>query len=212
MTAVFDFERPERAQIAQLAAFSSATIHETNGQRGALPHFLKPVSPEMRLHGAILTVFCPAGDNLPLHLAIEGARKGDVLVVDHEGSLDDGPFGDVMAEACIAKGIAGLVIDGCIRDATTIRQMNFPVFSRGLCIKGTTKLHAGRIGVPIRLGDQTVESGDIIIGDEDGLVFVGRQELAGLAEKCAQREQREVELRHAIRTGMSTIDLLGLRR
>ncbi|MGH6761623.1 MAG: 4-carboxy-4-hydroxy-2-oxoadipate aldolase/oxaloacetate decarboxylase [Phyllobacterium sp.] len=212
MTAVFNFERPDRDHIAQLAAFSCATIHEANGQRGALPHFLKPISRDMRLHGTIMTVCCPAGDNLALHRAIEGASAGDVLVVDHEGSLDDGPFGDIMAEACLVKGIAGLVIDGCIRDAATIRRMNFPVFCRGLCIRGTTKIHAGRIGHPIRLGQHVVESGGVILGDEDGLVVVARCEVPEAIEKCAHREQTETGLRQAIRSGMSTIDLLNLKR
>ena len=134
-----------------------------------------------------------------------------VLVVDHEGSLGDGPFGDLMAEACIAKGIAGLVIDGCIRDAATIRGMNFPVFCRGLCIKGTTKLHAGRIGYPIRLGELTVDSGSVILGDEDGVVIVSREELPEAIGKCTERERKEADMREAIRSGMSTIDLLNLR-
>ena len=211
MTATFEFERPDKDCIAQLAAFSCATIHEANGQRGALPHFLKPISRDMRLFGTVLTVHCPAGDNLALHRAIVGAHPGDVLVVDHEGSLGDGPFGDLMAEACIAKGIAGLVIDGCIRDAATIRGMNFPVFCRGLCIKGTTKLHAGRIGYPIRLGELTVDSGSVILGDEDGVVIVSREELPEAIGKCTERERKEADMREAIRSGMSTIDLLNLR-
>lgn len=212
MTACFDFARPDPDLVQQIAVFSTATIHESYGQKGALPHYLKPVAREMQLCGAVLSVFAPAGDNLALHIAIDGARPGDILVVDHEGSLDDGPFGDIMAEACMAKGIAGLVIDGCVRDASTIRKMGFPVFSRGLCIRGTAKREAGRVGLPIHLGGIEVGPGDVICGDEDGLVVVKAPDLLALIAKCADREQKEALLRREIHAGKTTLDLLDLRR
>lgn len=206
-----DYERPVPSLLEELAAFSSATIHEANGQRGAVSGALKPLDPAMRVCGSALTVHCPAGDNLMIHAAIAVARPGDVLVVDHQGALDDGPFGDLLAEACLARGIRGLVIDGCVRDATTIRQMNFPVFARGLCIKGTTKNRLGSIGRPISLAGVPVAPGDAILGDEDGVVVVRRADIAGAIAAAIQREAKEAAMREAIRNGACTLDLLDLR-
>ena len=212
MIADADFERPDPALLKSLAAFSAATVHEANGQRGAVSSLLKPLDPSMRVCGAALTVHCPAGDNLMIHAAIAMARPGDVLVVDHQGSLDDGPFGDLLAEACLARGIVGLVIDGCVRDASTLRQMGFPVFARGLCIKGTTKDRMGSIGRPISLAGEPVEPGDAILGDEDGVVVVRRQDIESAIAASGEREAREATLRAAIKSGATTLDLLDLKK
>jgi 4-hydroxy-4-methyl-2-oxoglutarate aldolase len=207
----FDFPRPPAGEVLRLAAYSAATIHEATGLKGALPSAIRPIDRAMRLCGPALTVFCPAGDNLMIHAAIEGASPGDVLVVDHEGAMDDGPFGDVLAAACRARGIAGLVIDGCVRDAAELRAMGFPVFARGLCIRGTTKRRFGSVGQDIRIADASIRPGDVLVGDEDGLVVVARSLLSEAIAASALREAREGELREALRAGASTVDLLGLR-
>jgi 4-hydroxy-4-methyl-2-oxoglutarate aldolase len=207
----FRFERPARDALVELEQFSSATIHEALGQRGALPGSIKPIDAAMRLCGPALTVFCPRGDNLMLHVAIAEAQAGDILVVDHEGSMDDGPFGDVLTTACLAKGIAGLVIDGCVRDLSAIKALGFPVFSRGASIVGTGKARLGTIGQPLRFGDVLIAAGDAIVGDEDGLVVVPRREIASAAAACAAREAKEADMRQALRDGATTLDLLSLR-
>lgn len=210
LQASFDFPRPADAEIAALAGFSSSTVHEAIGQVGAMASIVKPIAPGMRVCGPALTVDCPAGDNLMIHAAIAGARPGDVLVVDHKGALDDGPFGEVMATACRARGIVGLVIDGCVRDSAEIRAMGFPVFARGLCIRGTTKALHGSIGRPITCARVAVEPGDIVLGDEDGLVVVPRARTAEAAEAAAERVRREAEMMEKIRAGVTTVELLGL--
>ncbi|MDB5623684.1 MAG: 4-carboxy-4-hydroxy-2-oxoadipate aldolase/oxaloacetate decarboxylase [Devosia sp.] len=207
----FRFERPAEAELAELARYSSATIHEAIGQRGALPGSIKPIDAAMRLCGPALTVFCPRGDNLMLHVAIADAQEGDILVVDHEGSMDDGPFGDVLASACLARGIAGLVIDGCVRDLSAIKVMGFPVFSRGASILGTKKVRLGSIGQPLRFGDVLINAGDAVVGDEDGLVVVPRGQIASASMLCTAREAKEADMRRALRDGATTLDLLGLR-
>jgi len=95
-----------------------------------MPHAIKPIYPGMRLAGPALTVKCPPGDNLTVHAAIEHAHPGAVLVVDFNAELEAGPFGDVLATACMARGIVGLVIDGCARDGASLRDIGFPVFAR----------------------------------------------------------------------------------
>ena len=206
-----DHTRPSETELAELAGFSTATLHEAMGRRGAMPVFIKPIYPGMRVCGAALTVDCPAGDNLMIHAAIECARPGDVLVVDYKGFAEAGPFGDVMATAARAKDIRGIVIDGCVRDGTTLRDMGFPAFARGLNMKGTTKQLFGSVGEPIICAGVAVTSGDIIVGDDDGVVVVPRGAIAATLHAAREREEKEAILREELRAGATTVDLLGLK-
>ncbi|GLQ39017.1 demethylmenaquinone methyltransferase [Rhizobium albus] len=206
-----DLAPVDPGQLAALAYFSSATLHEAMGRIGALPAAIKPIDRDIRLCGPAFPVFCPAGDNLMIHKAIKAAAPGEILVVDHEASMSDGPFGDVLAEACLARAIAGLIIDGCVRDATTLRTMGFPVFARGLCIEGTDKLRTSPLGAPITLGNTTIHRGDLVVGDEDGVVIVPRAMISAAVDAAREREEKEDALRAALRAGRTTMDLLGLR-
>lgn len=205
------FPRPTGDEIAALAAFSSSTVYEAIGQIGAMSSGLKPIAAGMKLCGPALTIDCPAGDNLMIHAAIAETQPGDVLVVDHKGSLEDGPFGEIMARASRHRGVAGLVIDGCVRDSAEIRALGFPVFARGLCIRGTTKLLRGSIGHPITCGGIAVAPGDVVLGDDDGLVVVPRARIAEAAAAAASRARHEAEMIEKIRSGATTVELLGLQ-
>jgi 4-hydroxy-4-methyl-2-oxoglutarate aldolase len=206
-----DHPRPSDEELGALSAFSTATLHEAMGRRGAMPVFMKPIYPGMRVCGAALTVDCPAGDNLMIHAAIECAAPGDVLVVDFKGFEEAGPFGDVMATASQAKGIRGIVIDGCVRDGATLREMGFPAFARGLNMKGTSKRLFGSVGEAIICAGVAIAPGDAVIGDDDGVVVVPRGAIGATLEATRQREDKEAELRERLRAGATTVDLLGLR-
>jgi 4-hydroxy-4-methyl-2-oxoglutarate aldolase len=206
-----DHPRPTREELVALADLTAATLHEAMGRRGALPFPIKPIYPGMRVCGAALTVDCPPGDNLTIHMAIERARPGDVLVVDAKGYVEAGPFGDVLATACRARGIAGIVIDGCVRDGAALAAMGFPAFARGLNMKGTTKAVAGAVGVPIICAGVAVAPGDAVVGDDDGVVIVPRTDIATTRAAAADREREEARLREEILAGATTMDLLGLR-
>jgi 4-hydroxy-4-methyl-2-oxoglutarate aldolase len=169
-----EYPRPTVTEIEALARFSSSTVHEAIGQSGAMSSLVKPIASGMKACGPALTVDCPVGDNLTIHAAIAQARAGDLLVVDFKGFLEAGPFGEIMAHACRQKGIVGLVIDGCVRDSVEIQTMNFPLFARGLCIRGTSKLRLGSVGRPITCAGVSVSPGDIVLGDDDGVVVVPR--------------------------------------
>ncbi|QYK42223.1 MAG: 4-carboxy-4-hydroxy-2-oxoadipate aldolase/oxaloacetate decarboxylase [Paracoccaceae bacterium] len=198
--------------ILALGAFQTATLHEALGRTGAMPHAIKPIYPGMRLAGPALTVSCPPGDNLTIHAAIEHARPGDVMVVDFNGELEAGPFGDILATACMARGITGLVIDGCVRDGTGLRDLGFPVFARGLNMKGTTKTAFGTLGQPIVCAGVQVAPGDIVIGDDDGVVVVPADRAAEILMAAEKRDSDEEIKRQHLREGALTVDLLGLRR
>lgn len=170
MTVRTDFARASAAELEALQPFAPATLHEAMGQKGAMAGAIKPIYPGMRVCGSALTVDCPAGDNLSIHAAVERAQAGEVLVIDYKEFLESGPFGDILATACLARGVRDLVIDGCVRDGAAIQAMGFPVFARGLNMKGTVKARLGAVGVPIICAGVPVAPGDAVVGDDDGVV------------------------------------------
>lgn len=188
----------------------SASINESMPNRdGALNSRIKAVWPEMRMCGAALTVQCGIGDNVMLHKAISMAGPGDVLLVTN-GDFDEGGgmFGGMMAASLKAKGAAGLVIEGACRDTVLIKELGFPVFSRNVCIKATTKMCSGRINHPIVIGGVRVCPGDLVFGDNDGVVVVPREMAQSVLEVAEQREIREAAMLKKIQNGeMTTFDL-----
>jgi 4-hydroxy-4-methyl-2-oxoglutarate aldolase len=197
-------------QIKQLRELGAATVYEAQGAKGALDQGIKPLDPAVRLAGPALTVDCRPADNLMLHYAVQKAKPGDVLVVDAKGFLEAGPWGDVLTIQAQKVGIAGLVIHGCVRDANLIIELGFPVFCRGLSIKGTGKNQPGRVNVPVTVGDVTIHPGDIVVGDRDGLVVVPQAEVGSAIASSLAREEKEAGQREAIGRGAFTADLLGL--
>ena len=197
-------------QIGQLRGLGAATVYEAQGAKGALDHGIKPIDPSVRLAGPAYTVDCRPADNLMLHYAVQKARPGDVLVVDAKGFMEAGPWGDVLTIQAQKVGIAGLVINGCVRDANLIIELGFPVFCRGLSIKGTGKNQPGKVNVPVTMGDVTIHPGDIVVGDRDGLVVVAQGEVESAIASSLSREEKEAGQRKAIERGAFTADLLGL--
>ncbi|MCY1245588.1 4-hydroxy-4-methyl-2-oxoglutarate aldolase/4-carboxy-4-hydroxy-2-oxoadipate aldolase [compost metagenome] len=133
-----------------------------------------------------------------------------MLVVDAKAFMEAGPWGDVLTIQAMKIGIAGLVINGCVRDASLIIELGFPVFCRGLSIKGTGKNQPGKVGVPVLIGDVVINPGDIIVGDRDGIVVVPQAEVGSAIATSLAREAKEEQQRKAIQEGTSTIDLLNL--
>jgi 4-hydroxy-4-methyl-2-oxoglutarate aldolase len=190
----------------------TATLHEAYGKRGALPSAIKPVAPGMRLWGPAVPVACPPGDNLRIHHAIYHAQPGDVLVVDCGGAYEHGYWGEILNVAAQARGLAGLVIDACVRDGDALAALGLPVFARGRCIRGTGKnpYAAGSINTPIRIGEVFIRPGDMIAGDGDGLVVIEREHLAEVLTAAQAREDAEAGQLAELRQGRSTVDLLQL--
>lgn len=196
---------------SQLSQFGSASIYEAQGAIGALDSGIKPLCHSMHVSGPAFTVDIRPGDNLMLHYALLHTQPGDVLVVDAKRFIEAGPWGDILTEQAISKGVTGLIINGSVRDAQVIKTLGFPVFCRGLSIKGTAKKQPGQINVPICLGDTVINPGDYVFGDEDGVVAVPQRNLAAVLKATQERENTEVIYREEIKKGSSTVDLLGLR-
>jgi 4-hydroxy-4-methyl-2-oxoglutarate aldolase len=196
-------DRPDPDLVKALSAFSAATIHEAQGRRGALDSALKPVSVDMAFCGPAFTVVCAPRDNIMLQVAIASAAAGDVVVAAAGGYTEAGFFGDVLANACLAKGLDGVLIDSGVRDTRELTHLGFPVFSRSVCIKGTVKETVGPMNVPVVIGGEEIHPGDVVRGDADGVVVVRRDELAEVIQAAREREadeQRYIAEYHAGRT------------
>lgn len=195
---------------ADLLPMGTATLGEAWPGTRVLRAPLHPVAAGMELAGPALTVACTPGDNLALHLAIALAAPGDVLVVDYGASLDSGPFGEIMALACQLRGIAGMVIDGAVRDCARIGALGFPVFARGRNIRGTTKLDRGRIGVAVEIGGVSIAPGDIIVADADAVVTLPPDDLPSALAAAQARSDHEARIMERLRAGETTLSILGL--
>lgn len=208
-----DVQRVDEATVKAARALPTATLHEAGGKIGALPSAIRAVAPGMRCGGSALTVHSPPGDNLWLHRALDIAQPGDVLVVFASGAHEHGYWGEIMATMAQARAVAGLVIDACVRDGALLAEMGFPVFARGLCIRGTGKDFGaiGWINHPVWMGEVVVHAGDLIVGDGDGVVALPRQDAARIVARAQQREADEAGFIQRLKDGASTMDLYGWR-
>ena len=193
--------------IQQLSRFSAATVHEALGKYGNLPAAIKPISSKMKVCGPAYTVKTMPRDNILLHRAYAYANTGDVIIANCSGFYEAGYWGDLMSLGAKTKGINGLVIDGCVRDADDIEAMGFPVFSRGLCIHGTSNHGDGFLNEPIVIGDVQINPGDIIIGDRDGVVVVPQNRITEAIEKSTVREAKEENVRRQLREGKTSLQI-----
>lgn len=184
----------------------SASINESMPNKdGALHSRIKAIWPEVRMCGTALTVQCGIGDNVMLHKAISMAGPGDVLMVTN-GDFDEGGglFGGMMAASLKSRGAAGIVIEGACRDTILIKELGFPVFSRNICIKATTKLCPGKINHPIVIGGVYVKPGDVVFGDNDSVVVVPREIAEDVLKIAEAREAKEENLLKRILNGETT--------
>ena len=170
---------------------------------------IKPIDPSWKLVGRACTVECYPGDNLALHQGMEAAEAGQVLVFDCKGYTEAGHFGDMMATACKVKGIAGVVIDGSCRDSQDIKEMDYPVFVKGFCPRGTIKEGLAKINDPVMCGGVVVKAGDIIFGDCDGVVVVSQEKEDEVFEKALAKFEKEKEICDKLLAGASTMEVYG---
>ncbi len=202
-------------QVTEAATLGAATLHEAAGRIGALPATLRPVTPSMRLAGPAFTVTCPPGDNLWIHRAIYAAQPGDIVVVaTGDATAQWGYWGEIMTVAAKAHGLGGLVLQGGSRDHDALTVIGFPVYSLGPCIRGTIKDKTrdhGRLGESVDLDGITVERGDLIVADTDGVVAIPCTTVTEVIELGHQRVAKERDAIDALRAGASTLDLYDLR-
>jgi RraA family protein len=194
-----DFERVPADVVRRAAEFASSILADVAGRRGALHGRIAPLAPTMRFAGPALTVEVRPGDNLMIHAALAIARPGDVIVVDGKGDLTSALMGEIMCQQAARIGVAAVVIDGAVRDAEAIRALGLPMYACGLNPNGPTKLVPGRLNLPISIGGVTIEPGDLVVGDGDGVTVIERAKAASLLplaeEKVAAETKRIADIR-----------------
>lgn len=208
---VTTIERTPLELVDALAPIGTATVHEAMGRRGYLGADITPIQTDVRVAGTAVTVLCHPGDNGMIHAAVEQCRPGDVMVVAHTAPSTHGGFGDLLATSVMARGVRGLVTDAGVRDTADLREMGFPVWSQHVSCQGTVKNTPGSVNVPIRIGEELVNPGDVVCADDDGVVVVARAEAAWALEQSQARLEKEEASRGKLEAGELGLDFYGLR-
>lgn len=207
---VHDIDRPDPELVAAFETVPSAIVSDVSATPGvAMDSGLNPVSTGTALSGTALTVAASAGDNLLIHKAITVAEPGDVLIIDGDGYTETAFVGELMCASCLAHDLAGMVVDGAVRDRAELAEMDFPVFSRGIHPAGPQKAAPGSINVPVTCGGVTVEPGDIIVGDDDGIAVAPVDDAEATLERAKAKEATEAELRDRVEDGEYLYDIGG---
>ena len=198
---------PDQIAVA-LARLGAATLGEAGGR--AAHRRLRPAWAGAQIAAPAFPVRCTPGDNLAVHVAVTKAPRGSVLTVDVGQVADRGYWGEVLTTAAEAAGIAGLVIDGGVRDAGALAAHGFPVFSSAIALTGATKDKPGTVGRPARVGGVLVATGDWVVADADGVTFVAGESVGDVLAAGDAREAKEAGFFESLRSGSTTVELLGL--
>jgi len=204
-------ERADAAAVKRLRCTGAATIHEVMGRMGLMKPYMRPIYTGAYACGTAVTVLMHPGDNWMLHVAAELIQPGDIVVATCSADCTDGFFGELLATSFRARGAVGLVIDGGVRDVKDLSQMQFPVFAKAISAKGTVKATIGSVNIPVICAGTLVNPGDVVIGDDDGIVVVPAAQAPIVAAAAEAREENELQKREKLAAGVLGLDLYGMR-
>ncbi|WP_125588171.1 RraA family protein [Companilactobacillus jidongensis] len=196
---ISDFKRPDKNLIKLFESIPVANIDDCMNRQAAVSSDIKPMN-STPLLGSAFTVQVPQGDNLMFHKAMDLAEPGDVIVIDAGGGTRNAIFGEIMLTYCQSRGLAGVVVDGCVRDKAELSNMKIAAYAKGVVPNGPYKNGPGKINVPITFGGKIVKPGDIVVGDSDGLIFIDPKDAEYLAEKAHSVMNKEANIKKVIKT------------
>ena len=204
-------ERADPSVIDELGDAGTATVHEAMGRAGYVGPHIAAIQRDVKVAGSAVTVLSHPGDNIMIHAAVEVCRPGDVLVVVNTAPSTHGMFGDLIATSLMAHGVRGLVIDAGVRDTMDLRAMGFPVWTQHVSCQGTVKNTPGSVNVPVVLGGVTIQPGDVVCADDDGVVVVPRADAVWALDQSRARIAKEAATRARLEAGELGLDFYGLR-
>ena len=196
---------------AELAALGVATVHEAAGRTGVVDLPLTRVVPGSRVAGPARTALCMPGDNTMVHALVAHARPGDVLVLTSAEPAPVAFVGDLLATQAQAQGVAGILVDGAVRDLDELAELGLPIWTRFVRAQGATKGEVGKLDVPVVVGGVEIHPGDLVVMDCDGAVVVPKDRVDEMLPAARERAERETAVRLRYRDGDLSYDLQGLR-
>ena len=199
-----EWPRPSQELVQSLAAYPPALIGDVRKRLDMMSADIRCLTPGARLAGTALPIQIWEGDNLAIHRGLDEAKSGDVLVISGNGVTNRSVFGGILADICLHKGVTGVIVDGAVRDIEEMNDMGLAVFARAVVPAGPSKNGPGYVGKPVACGNVVCNPGDVVIGDQDGIVVIPQSELNETLKALPAQENLERQIRDRIKEAVAS--------